>query len=118
MSLLRSWSRSCHFIYKDAAPPEPGFHHRKVKNSQNNEAVDWLRRGAIFISKALLDEGRGCVKRKATPTCQACGARVPIGFRFFPVCAARGILKDKPETSAIDVGLTDSSLAFQLDCQS
>jgi serine/threonine protein kinase len=55
------------------------------------------------------------VKPEATSTCQACGARVPPGLDFCPVCAFRGVLSDRRETTEIDVDLTDSSPASRFD---
>jgi serine/threonine protein kinase len=55
------------------------------------------------------------VKPEATSTCQACGARVPPGLDFCPVCAFRGVLSDRSETTEIDVDLTDSSPASRFD---
>ena len=49
------------------------------------------------------------MKQEATSTCQACGARVPAGLDFCPVCALRGALDEARETSALDVDPTHSS---------
>jgi serine/threonine protein kinase len=55
------------------------------------------------------------VKPECRSTCQACGARVPAGVDFCPVCALRGVLSDTRETTEIDVGLTHSSPASGYD---
>jgi hypothetical protein len=55
------------------------------------------------------------LKPEATSTCQACGARVPVGLDFCPVCALRGALDDARETSELDVGPTHSSPASRFD---
>ena len=49
--------------------------------------MDWRQRGVMVPGETLLDEGLGSVKPEATSTCQACGARVPAGLDFCPVCA-------------------------------
>src|ERR1700751_3669072 len=49
--------------------------------------MDWRRRGVIVIREPLLCEGLGSVKAEGTSTCQTCGARVPAGIDFCPVCA-------------------------------
>jgi eukaryotic-like serine/threonine-protein kinase len=55
------------------------------------------------------------VKPECRSTCQACGARVPAGVDFCPVCALRGVLSDTRETTEIDVELTHSSPASRYD---
>jgi hypothetical protein len=55
------------------------------------------------------------VKPECRSTCQACGARVPAGVDFCPVCALRGVLSDTRETTEIDVELTHSSSASRFD---
>jgi tetratricopeptide (TPR) repeat protein len=55
------------------------------------------------------------VKSEATSTCQACGARVPVGLDYCPVCALRGALDDTRETSQLSVDLSRSSSAFRFD---
>ena len=49
------------------------------------------------------------MKPQATSSCQTCGARIPAGLEFCPVCAFRGALGDTRETSEFDVELSDSS---------
>jgi hypothetical protein len=41
----------------------------------------------MVLSEFPLYEGLGSVKADATSTCQTCGARVPAGLDFCPVCA-------------------------------
>jgi len=55
------------------------------------------------------------VKSEDTSTCQACGARVPAGLDFCPVCAFRGALDEARETSELDVELTHSSSTARFD---
>ena len=55
------------------------------------------------------------MKAEATSTCQACGARVPVGIDFCPVCALRGAVDDARETSEFDVNPTRSSAASRFD---
>jgi serine/threonine protein kinase/predicted ATPase len=55
------------------------------------------------------------VKPEATSTCQACGARIPAGLDYCPVCAFRGALDDARETSEFDVDPTHSSPASRFD---
>ena len=43
------------------------------------------------------------MKPEGTSTCQACGARVPVGLDFCPVCAFRGALEEARETSELNV---------------
>jgi serine/threonine protein kinase/tetratricopeptide (TPR) repeat protein len=55
------------------------------------------------------------VKPEGTSTCQSCGARVPAGLDFCPVCALRAALDDARETSELDVDPTHSSLTSRFD---
>jgi tetratricopeptide (TPR) repeat protein len=55
------------------------------------------------------------VKSKATSTCQACGARVPVDLRFCPVCALRGAVDEAGETSQLDLDLSRSFSEFRFD---
>jgi serine/threonine protein kinase len=55
------------------------------------------------------------VKPEATPTCQACGAEVPAGIDFCPVCALRGALEEGHETVELDVDPNSSLLASRFD---
>jgi Protein kinase domain len=55
------------------------------------------------------------VKQDPRRTCQACGAIVPAGSEGCPVCALRGVLSDRRETTEIDVELTDSSSASRFE---
>ena len=55
------------------------------------------------------------MKSEDTSTCQACGARVPAGLDFCPVCAFRGALDEARETSELDVELTHSSSTARFD---
>ncbi|HYZ75687.1 MAG TPA: serine/threonine-protein kinase, partial [Chthoniobacterales bacterium] len=55
------------------------------------------------------------MKAEATSNCQACGARVPVGLDYCPVCAFRGVLSDRRKTTEIDVELTDASPASRFD---
>jgi Protein kinase domain len=55
------------------------------------------------------------VKPEGTSTCQSCGARVPAGLDFCPVCALRGALDDARETSELVVDLTHSSSVSRFD---
>jgi serine/threonine protein kinase len=54
------------------------------------------------------------VKPEVTSTCQACGARIPAGLDFCPVCAFRGAL-DARETSELHVEPTNSLPAFRFE---
>jgi hypothetical protein len=73
------------------------------------------REEVIVICEPLPYEGLGYVKSEATSTCQNCGARVPAGLDFCPVCALRGAVGDAGETSPFDVDLTHSLSAFRFD---
>jgi tetratricopeptide (TPR) repeat protein len=55
------------------------------------------------------------VKSKATSTCQACGARVPVDLQFCPVCALRGAVDEAGETSQFDLALSRSLSEFRFD---
>jgi serine/threonine protein kinase len=55
------------------------------------------------------------VKPDPRRICQACGAVIPAGTDFCPVCALRGALDDARETSALDVESTQSSWASRFD---
>jgi RNA polymerase subunit RPABC4/transcription elongation factor Spt4 len=55
------------------------------------------------------------VKAEVTSTCQTCGARVPAGLDFCPVCAFRAALGDSSETSQLDVDSDRSPAASRLD---
>jgi serine/threonine protein kinase len=55
------------------------------------------------------------VKSKATSTCQACGARVPVDLQFCPVCALRGAVDEAGETSQLDLDLSRSLSEFRFD---
>ena len=65
--------------------------------------MDCRRGGVIVLGERLLHEGLGSVKAQATATCQVCGARVPVGLDFCPVC------------TEIDVELTDSSAGLRFE---
>jgi serine/threonine protein kinase len=54
------------------------------------------------------------VKPEVTSACQACGARIPAGLDFCPVCAFRGAL-DARETSELVVDQTHSSSVSRFD---
>ena len=60
-------------------------------------------------------EGLGSVKPEATSTCQACGAQVPAGLGFCPVCALRGALDEGHETVELDVDPNPLPLASRFD---
>jgi hypothetical protein len=77
--------------------------------------MDYRPRGVIILPEALPYEGLVSVKSEGTSTCQACGARVPAGVDFCPVCALRGVSSDARETTEVDVELTDSSSASRFD---
>ena len=55
------------------------------------------------------------MKPEGTSTCQVCGARVPAGLDFCPVCALRGAVDDAGETSQFDVDLSHSLSALRFD---
>jgi predicted ATPase len=55
------------------------------------------------------------VKAEVTSTCQTCGARVPAGLDFCPVCAFRGALDDARVTSELLVDRGHSPSASRLD---
>jgi tetratricopeptide (TPR) repeat protein len=55
------------------------------------------------------------VKSKATSTCQACGARVPVDLQFCPVCALRGAVDEADETSQFDLASSRSLSEFRFD---
>jgi len=77
--------------------------------------MDCSGRGVIILGEPTLCEGLGSVKSEVTSTCQACGARVPVGLDYCPVCALRGALNDARETSQLSVDLSRSSSAFRFD---
>src|SRR5215469_14925509 len=49
--------------------------------------MDWRRREAIILCQPVPSEGLGSVEAEAASTCQTCGARIPAGLDFCPVCA-------------------------------
>jgi hypothetical protein len=55
------------------------------------------------------------VKAEVTSTCQTCGARVPAGLDFCPVCAFRSALDDAIVTSELEVDRGHSPSASRLD---
>ena len=55
------------------------------------------------------------VKSEGTSTCQACGARVPAGLDFCPVCAFRGALDERNETVELNRAPTPSLPALRFD---
>ena len=77
--------------------------------------MDWSPRGVIVHGEPLRCEELGSVKPEATSTCQACGARVPPGLDFCPVCALRDAFDDARETSELDVEPTNSSPVCRFD---
>ncbi len=77
--------------------------------------MDCSGRGVIILGEPTLCEALGSVKSEATSTCQACGARVPVGLDYCPVCALRGALNDAREISQLSVDLSRSSSAFRFD---
>jgi serine/threonine protein kinase/predicted ATPase len=77
--------------------------------------MDCRPRGVIILGEPLPYEGLGSVKPEAASTCQTCGARVPAGLDFCPVCALRDAVDDAGETSQVDVDLSHSLSAFRFD---
>jgi hypothetical protein len=77
--------------------------------------MDCRRRGVIVLGEPLLCEALGSVKAEATSTCQTCGARVPAGIDFCPVCARlraggndsglKEALNPVPDSAETEVGL-------------
>jgi serine/threonine protein kinase len=55
------------------------------------------------------------VKPEGTSTCQACGARVPVGIDFCPVCALQGVWSNARETTEVDAELSDSPSASRFE---
>ena len=55
------------------------------------------------------------MKAEGISTCPACGAQVPAGLDFCPVCALRGALDEGHETAQLDVGPNRSPLASRFD---
>ena len=63
----------------------------------------------------LCYEGFVSVKTEGRSTCQACGAQVPVGVEFCPVCALRGALDVGNETAELHVAPTPSLPALRFD---
>src|SRR6201993_2346731 len=77
--------------------------------------MDWRRRGVIILGRPLASEGLVSVKAEGTSTCQACGARVPSGVDFCPVCALRGALDVGNETVELNIAPALSPPALRFD---
>ena len=55
------------------------------------------------------------MKQDPRRTCQACGAAIPAGSEFCPVCAFRGALDDRQETAELNVEPAISLSASRFD---
>ena len=68
-------------------PSLPWVRRQADKTPNASRPMDCHQREVMVLSEFPLYEGLGSVKADATSTCQTCGARVPAGLDFCPVCA-------------------------------
>jgi hypothetical protein len=68
-------------------PSLPWVRRQADKTPNASRPMDCHQREVMVLSEFPLYEGLGSVKADPTSTCQTCGARVPAGLDFCPVCA-------------------------------